>query len=56
MKLKIEIDEKMYQQAVKLAAENPTLTVAFLQRHMEIGYAKAAAIMKKLQANGIVKK
>jgi len=48
-----EVDE-MFNQAVDLVLENNKASASFLQRRMEIGYARAARLLDQMERRGII--
>lgn len=47
-------EQTLYEQAKALVLFNGYATVSLVQRHLLLGYAKAAAIVSDLEANGVV--
>lgn len=53
------LDEKngdLYNQAVEIVCRDKKPTVSYVQRRLGIGYNKAATIIEKMEANGIIVK
>ncbi|MDO8557878.1 MAG: DNA translocase FtsK [bacterium] len=50
----IDEDDPMVDQAQKLVQETGKASATFLQRHLRIGYARAARILDILEARGVV--
>jgi S-DNA-T family DNA segregation ATPase FtsK/SpoIIIE len=50
----IDPDERLYQSALTLAAEEDDVNVSLLQRRLRIGHARAKAVMERLRAEGAV--
>jgi S-DNA-T family DNA segregation ATPase FtsK/SpoIIIE len=48
-----EVDE-FYDQAVALVAREGKASTSFIQRHLQIGYNRAARIIEKMEAEGVV--
>lgn len=48
-----EIDND-YQQALALIIRERRASVAFIQRHLLLGYAKTKRIIERLEAEGVV--
>ena len=44
----------LYNQAVELVLREGKATTSFIQRHLKIGYNKAAGIIETMEKNGIV--
>lgn len=49
-------DRDLYQEAVSLIARTQIASTSFLQHHLNIGYAKASMLMKRLEDEGLVGK
>jgi S-DNA-T family DNA segregation ATPase FtsK/SpoIIIE len=49
-----EIDDDMYEDAVKLVTESGKASATLLQRRLRIGYARAARLLDILEENGVV--
>ncbi len=48
-----EVD-KMFEEAVNIVTETGKASASFLQRRMEIGYARAARLLDQMEAHGII--
>jgi S-DNA-T family DNA segregation ATPase FtsK/SpoIIIE len=46
--------DELYDQAVRIAAENRQVSTSFLQRKLKIGYNRAARIIEMMEEQGIV--
>ncbi|MDI9313965.1 MAG: DNA translocase FtsK 4TM domain-containing protein [Hydrotalea sp.] len=46
--------EDMYQRAVDVVRREKKASTSFLQRHLQIGYNRAATLMDQLEKNGVV--
>lgn len=46
--------DALYQQAVELVIREGKASTSFIQRHLQIGYNKAAGIIEMMEKNGIV--
>jgi DNA segregation ATPase FtsK/SpoIIIE-like protein len=51
----IQTDEQTIQQAISILVGEQRVSIALLQRHLRLGYAKAVALMKALEARGVVR-
>lgn len=49
-----EQDDQLYEDAVKLVQKEGKASTSLLQRHLRIGYGKAARIMDLMEENGII--
>jgi len=47
-------DENLYDQAVALVARERKASTSFIQRHLKIGYNRAATIIEKMESEGVV--
>ena len=47
-------DDPKYADAVRVAVEEKRVSTSLLQRKLEIGYGRAAKIIDRMQAEGIV--
>ncbi|WP_188387666.1 DNA translocase FtsK [Priestia taiwanensis] len=50
----MEVDDELYDQAVRLVKEMQTASVSMLQRRFRIGYTRAARLIDAMEAMGIV--
>jgi S-DNA-T family DNA segregation ATPase FtsK/SpoIIIE len=48
--------EEFYDQAVSLVAREGKASTSFIQRHFQIGYNRAARIIERMEAEGVVSK
>jgi len=48
--------DELYDQAVALVAREGKASTSFIQRHLQIGYNRAARIIEKMEAEGVVSK
>jgi S-DNA-T family DNA segregation ATPase FtsK/SpoIIIE len=46
--------DQLYDQAIALVLRERKASTSFIQRHLQIGYNRAARIMDQLEADGIV--
>ena len=49
-------NDKLYDQAVAIIAKEQKASTSFIQRHLRIGYNRAATIIEKMEADGIISK
>jgi len=47
-------DASLYDQAVALVAREGKASTSFIQRHLRIGYNRAATIIEEMEKNGVV--
>ena len=47
-------DASLYDQAVQLVAREGKASTSFIQRHLRIGYNRAATIIEEMERNGVV--
>ncbi len=47
-------DDNLYDQAVALVARERKASTSFIQRHLKIGYNRAATIIEKMESEGVV--
>jgi S-DNA-T family DNA segregation ATPase FtsK/SpoIIIE len=45
---------KLYDQAVRLVTEKGEASISLIQRHLRIGYNRAAMLMEQLEKEGVV--
>jgi len=53
-KTKIDPDDDLYEDAKELVIRSKRASASMLQRHLRVGYARAARLLDLLEANGIV--
>ena len=51
-----ESGNELYDQAVSLVAREKKASTSFIQRHLKIGYNRAATIIEKMEDEGIISK
>jgi S-DNA-T family DNA segregation ATPase FtsK/SpoIIIE len=44
----------LYDQAVQLVVREQKASTSFVQRHLKIGYNRAATIIEEMESNGII--
>ena len=49
-------DDSYYDEAVALVAREGKASTSFIQRHLQIGYNRAARIMEQMEEQGVVSK
>jgi S-DNA-T family DNA segregation ATPase FtsK/SpoIIIE len=49
-----ENEKGLYEQAVDLVAREGKASTSFLQRHLQIGYNRAAKLIEQMEKDGIV--
>ena len=49
-------NDNLYDQAVAIVAKEQKASTSFIQRHLRIGYNRAATIIEKMEADGIISK
>lgn len=47
-------DDEIYARALALVLEHRQASVALVQRHLRLGYAKACALFERMQVDGLV--
>lgn len=50
----VEDDDPLYLQAVEIVAREQKASTSFIQRHLKIGYNRAASIIDKMESEGLV--
>ena len=48
--------DELYEEAVKLVIREQKASTSFIQRHLRIGYNRAATIIEKMEENNIISK
>ncbi len=47
-------DDPLYQQAIEIVAKEQKASTSFIQRHLKIGYNKAATLIEQMEADGLI--
>lgn len=47
-------DQGLYDQAVFLVTREQKASTSFIQRHLKIGYNRAATIIERMESDGVV--
>lgn len=51
---RLRADEKDYETAKRIILEHQHVSTSFLQRHMRIGYGKAARLVERMEQDGLI--
>ena len=49
-----EVVDELYNKAVELIITNQKASTSFVQRHLQIGYNRAARIIEQMETEGII--
>jgi len=52
--LRTEVPDPLYEKALAISLEYDRMSAFLLQRHLAIGYARAAKLLDELRENGII--
>ena len=47
-------DDPLYRQAIEIVAREQKASTSFIQRHLKIGYNRAATIVEKMESDGLI--
>tara|TARA_Y100001970_G_scaffold294127_1_gene447223 strand:+ start:72571 stop:75036 length:2466 start_codon:yes stop_codon:yes gene_type:complete len=50
------VDDPLYDQAVALVSREGKASTSFIQRHLQIGYNRAARIVERMESQGVISK
>lgn len=50
----VEDDDPLYLQAIEIVAKEQKASTSFIQRHLKIGYNRAATLIDKMEADGLI--
>jgi DNA segregation ATPase FtsK/SpoIIIE, S-DNA-T family len=50
----VDSDDELYEQAIELIRRNQKASATMLQRHLKVGYSRAARLIDMLEENGVV--
>jgi S-DNA-T family DNA segregation ATPase FtsK/SpoIIIE len=51
---KAERSDALYDQAVAIVLKNRRASISLVQRHLRIGYNRAARLLEQMEASGVV--
>ena len=54
MRDEMQTGNSLYEQAVQLVARERKASTSFVQRHLKIGYNRAATIIEDMERNGVI--
>ena len=49
-----EADDELYEQAVEVVRRHKRASISLVQRHLRIGYNRAARLVEQMEARGVV--
>ena len=52
--LNLDQNDELYNQAIAIVCREKKASTSFIQRHLQIGYNRAARIIEKMETEGIV--
>jgi S-DNA-T family DNA segregation ATPase FtsK/SpoIIIE len=47
-------DDPLYRQAIEIVAREQKASTSFIQRHLKIGYNRAASLIDKMESDGLI--